>query len=146
MSRNTKILLLFTILLASSVAAALLATFALEQQTQHSVFPFRPQQASVNPADFELYYVVKTVLSIFNIALLMVLVITYASIYLKTRSEFTIGLVIFAVVFLFKDIASSPFTPRAFGFALFGLGPFAFIPDLLELAALAVLLYLSVKY
>jgi hypothetical protein len=34
----------------------------------------------------------------------------------------------------------------AFGFRLFGLGPFAMLPDLFTFAALAVLLYLSVKY
>jgi hypothetical protein len=34
----------------------------------------------------------------------------------------------------------------AFGFRPFGLGPFAMLPDLFTLGALAVLLYLSVKY
>jgi hypothetical protein len=34
----------------------------------------------------------------------------------------------------------------AFGFGLFGLGPFALLPDLFEFVALSVLLYLSVKY
>jgi hypothetical protein len=53
---------------------------------------------------------------------------------------------IFAIVFLMKDIASNPFVIGAFGFRLYGLGPFALLPDLFEFVALTVLLYLSVKY
>jgi len=34
----------------------------------------------------------------------------------------------------------------AFGFRPFGLGPFALLPDLFTFGALAVLLYLSIKY
>jgi hypothetical protein len=64
----------------------------------------------------------------------------------KTRSEFTVGLILFASFFLMKDITWSPFIVRFAGFDLFGLGPFAFLPDLFELIALAVLLYLSVEY
>jgi len=32
------------------------------------------------------------------------------------------------------------------GFGIYGLGPFAFLPDLFEMSALLVLFYLSVKY
>jgi hypothetical protein len=35
---------------------------------------------------------------------------------------------------------------RAFGFMPFGLGPFAMLPDLFTLVALAVLVYLTTKY
>jgi hypothetical protein len=45
-----------------------------------------------------------------------------------------------------KDLTSNPMIIRAFGFGLYGLGPFALLPDLFELVALSVLLYLSVKY
>jgi predicted membrane protein len=98
------------------------------------------------PGDIELFYIARTVLSAVNITLLVVLIVTYASIYIKTRSEFTIGLLIFATVFLMKDLASNPFVIGAFGFRLYGLGPFALLPDLFEFVALTVLLYLSVKY
>jgi predicted membrane protein len=98
------------------------------------------------PGDIELFYIVRTVLSAVNITLLVVLIVTYASIYIKTRSEFTIGLLIFAIVFLMKDLAANPFVIGAFGFRLYGLGPFALLPDLFEFVALTVLLYLSVKY
>jgi hypothetical protein len=33
-----------------------------------------------------------------------------------------------------------------FAFRPYGLGPFAFLPNLLETAALSILLYLSIKY
>ena len=85
-------------------------------------------------------------LSTINLALLIILIETYAVLYYKTRSQFTIGLLIFAVVFLIKDIASSPFVIGAFRFRLSGLGPFAFLEPLLELLALSVLLYLSIEY
>ena len=78
--------------------------------------------------------------------LLIVLIFNYVSIYLKTKSEFTIGLILFSVFFLIKDITWSPFVVHFAGFDVFGLGPFAFLPDLFELIALSVLLYLSVEY
>jgi hypothetical protein len=131
------------------VATAFLAAYALSQRQAPSFpIPFGRQQ--VNWADWDLYVVAKTVVSIVNIALLLVLVLNYASIFLKTRSQFTIGLLIFAFVFLMKDLASSPFLVGAFGFGLWGYGLFvlwfALLPDVFELAALSVLLYLSVKY
>jgi hypothetical protein len=148
MSRNLKLLIVFAVLLVLTVLTTFLASYVFNQsQPQQQEFPFRRlPQPQVNPADIELYYMARTVVSTINITLLVVLIITYVSIYMKTRSEFTIGLVIFSIVFLMKDITSSPFVVGAFGFVLFGLGPFAFLPDLFELVALSVLLYLSVKY
>jgi hypothetical protein len=54
--------------------------------------------------------------------------------------------VIFAFVFLVRDLTSSPFVTAMYGFRAYGLGPFVFLPSLFELVALSVLLYLSVKY
>jgi hypothetical protein len=98
------------------------------------------------PGDIELYYTIETVISTINVALSIFLLIIYVSIYQKTRSEFTIGLAIFSAVFLLNAVASNPLFRGAFGYRPFGLGPFAMLPDLFTLAALAVLLYLSVKY
>jgi hypothetical protein len=74
------------------------------------------------------------------------LLLTYVNIYRKTRSEFTIGLVIFSAVFLLNALASNPLVIWAFGFTSVGLGPFAMLPELFTCGALMVLLYLSVKY
>ncbi|MCW4005128.1 MAG: hypothetical protein NWF04_00810 [Candidatus Bathyarchaeota archaeon] len=147
MNRSLKILIALSILLAMAALAVAMTAYTISQSNSYEGFPFRRTTIQfVNPADIELYYVARTVFSIINITLLMVLVINYASIYLKTRSDFTIGLLLFSVFFLIKDVMWSPFVIGAFGFGMFGLGPFAFLPDTFELIALSVLLYLSVKY
>jgi hypothetical protein len=152
MSRKLKIAIALTALIVLAVITGLLASymFSGSSQSPSQNFPFPRQPQQVNFSDLQLYYVARTVFSAINITLLVVLIITYASIYLKTRSEFTIGLLLFAVVFLIKDVAASPFIPGAFGFGLFGLGPFVLwwilLPDLFELIALSVLVYLSIKY
>ena len=147
MNKKSSIWLLIVVgLIAIAVLAAMSATWTL-QSFNSPHFPFNPiPPPQINPADLELYYIARAVLSTVNIALLVFLISTYAALYSKTRSEFTIGLLIFASVFLMKDILSSPFVIGAFRFQLAGLGPFALIEPLLELLALSVLLYLSVKY
>ena len=147
MNSNLKIWLVAVVIAVAAVAclAAFWAAYTFNQPRDY--YPsIRTPPAQINVADFEFYYVAKTVVSTINIALLIVLVATYVSIYLKTKSEFTIGLLIFAVMFLVKDLASNPFVPGVFGFRLFGLGPFALLPDVFELIALSVLIYLSVEY
>ncbi len=145
MSKNLKILILLTILLAAAAIAILVASYETDQSS-HQNFPFGPRSYFPNPADLSFYYVARTVFSTINIVLLVVLIVNYVSIYFKTRSEFTVGLILFSVFFLIKDITWSPFVVRFAGFDVFGLGPFAFLPDLFELIALSVLLYLSVEY
>jgi hypothetical protein len=151
MSRKLKIVIAITALIVLAVLTGLMASYHYTSTTQaQSSSPFSRQPQVVAFSDLQLYYVARTVFSAINITLLVVLIITYAGIYLKTRSEFTIGLLLFAIVFLIKDLAASPFIPGAFGFGLFGLGPFVLwwiiLPDLFELIALSVLVYLSIKY
>jgi hypothetical protein len=146
MSRNLKFLVLLVLMLALASVAVIIAAYQFEATTQRRppspfVQPFR-----LNLADLEFYYVARTVFSTINIVLLIILIINYALIYAKTKSEFTVGLILFAAFFLMKDIAWSPFIVVFAGFNVFGLGPFAFLPDLFELLALSVLLYLSIKY
>ena len=104
-----------------------------------------PPQQDI-PGDIEFFYTAKTVVSTINVTLLVFLLLIYISIYKKTRSEFTIGLIIFSMVFLLNALASNPLVVWIFGFRPFGLGPFAMLPDLFTFAALSVLLYLSIKY
>jgi hypothetical protein len=144
MNRKQTILILLIALLGLS---ALLAVIVNSYQASQSVgFPFGPRAYRVSPGDFEFYYTARTILSTVNIVLTVILISNYVSIYLKTKSEFTIGLILFATFLLIKDIAWSPFVIGLAGFGIFGLGPFAFLPDLFEMAALLVLFYLSVKY
>lgn len=140
MSRRSSVWL--PIILGLIVIAALAAVWAV--LTLNSPLTPRPPP-QFNPADLELYYIIRAVLSTVNIAILVFLITTYATLYSKTRSVFTIGLLIFASVFLMKDVLSSPYVIGAFRFQLAGLGPFALIEPLLELLALSVLLYLSLK-
>jgi hypothetical protein len=110
------------------------------------VFPFSPGAPEFDLTGLEFLYIARTVLSTVNIAILSILTASYAMLYSKTRSQFTIGLLIFSAVFLMKDIASSPFVIGAARYTLSGLGPFALIEPLLEFMALAVLLYFNLEY
>jgi hypothetical protein len=145
MNGNLRTLLLLAVLLVVASAAVLAAAYVADKSSQQR-FPFGRGSYLPNPADLDFYYVARTIFSTLNIVLLVVLIINYVSIYLKTHSEFTIGLTLFAVFFLIKDIAWSPFVVHLAGFDVFGLGPFAFLPDLFELIGLSMLLYLTVRY
>lgn len=152
MSKNMKIWLM----LATLIVGALLATFWAitfspfpppEKLWEARRYPWPPGGMDyLRREDIELYYAIKTVISTINATLLIFLLITYIGIYRKTQSEFTIGLIIFSMVLLLYALASNPLVHWAFGFRAFGLGPFAMLPDLFTCAALAVLLYLTVKY
>jgi hypothetical protein len=145
MNRNVKIGLVITV---TVIAIALIAAFWAS-----ATFPFSPPEFPERRfpggeifGDLELYYVAQTVISTVNIALLVFLLTTYIDIYRKTRSQFTIGLIIFSLVFLLNALTANPLFIWVFGFRAFGLGPFALLPDLFEFIALIVLLYLSAKY
>ena len=138
------------IILVTVIIVAFLAAFWAVSTIYRPQFPQFPERslphAGSIPGDIEFFYIAQTVVSTINVALLVFLIVTYVSIYRKTRSEFTIGLLVFSVVFLMKDLAANPLVIQAFGFRPFGLGPFAMLPDLFEFVALSVLLYLSIKY
>jgi hypothetical protein len=144
MNKNMRVWLLPAILIVVGIAAALWATSTFWFPSYR--FEPRPPPPYDIRGDIELFYTVKTVISTINVTLIVFLLLTYVSIYRKTRSEFTIGLMIFSAVFLLNTLASSPFVMWAFGFRPYGLGPFAMLPDLFTFAALTVLLYLTTKY
>src|SRR5208283_1221248 len=145
MDKRLKYGLIIVILAAVAIFAAFWA-LVLRQQHIPGFQQIRAPPARYIPDDFEYFYVANTIISTINIALLAILAIIYFNIYLKTRSQFTIGLLIFALVFLVQNVTSSPFITSPFGFRAYGLGPFAFLPGMFEFIALTVLLYLSVKY
>jgi hypothetical protein len=144
MNRTARNLLILATLLLVAVLAWLWATSTFW-------FPFSPWERRMPPpqnipGDIEFFYTAKTVVSTLNVTLLVFLLLIYISIYSKTRSEFTIGLIIFSLILLLNALASNPFVVWFFGFRPFGLGPFALLPDLFTTVALIVLLYLSIKY
>jgi hypothetical protein len=144
MNKDLRILLFLVILIVVAISAALWATFTFWRPFS----PWEPRQPPPQfiPGDIEFFYIAQTVVSSLNVTLSIFLLLTYVSIYTKTRSGFTMGLIIFSMVFLLNAVASNPLVIRAFGYRPLGLGPFAFLPELFSLAALAVLLYLSIRY
>ena len=144
MNKKLKIWLIIAILLVVAVLTAFWAITVINQPP----FEIRraPPPAGFVPGDFEYFYLAVTIISTINVALLVIVLFSYINVYAKTRSPFTVGLIVFAFAFLLKDIASHPFVAGLFSFRAYGLGPFAFLPGLFELAALSVLLYLSVRY
>jgi hypothetical protein len=145
MDRNLRNWLILVVLIAVASLATLWATSILW-------FPRSPFGPRLPPpveeilGDIELFYTVQTVVSTINVTLSIILLMMYVSIYRKTRSEFTIGLIIFSAVLLLHAFVSIPLVYRVFGFYEFGLGPFAMLPNLFTCLALTVLLYLTIKY
>jgi len=137
------------LMLATLVVVTLLATFwttTYMPLPSPEGFMRRREYTIPPPGDIELYYTLNTVISSINVTLLIFLLITYIGIYMKIKSEFTIGLIIFSMVLLFYALASNPLVHWAFGFHALGLGPFAMLPNLFTCVALAILLYFAVKY
>ncbi len=145
MDKRLKYGLIVGILAAAAIFAAFW-TLVLRQQHIPGFQQIRTPPPRFIPGDYEYFYVANTIISTINIVLLAILSLIYINIYVKTRSQFTGGLVIFALVFLVQNVTSSPFIISPFGFRAYGLGPFEFLPGLFELVALSVLLYLSVRY
>ena len=144
MNKNVRTWLILATLIVVTILAALWATFTFWLPPPLREHRWPPPHDIVG--DIEFFYTAKTVVSTINVTLLISLLVTYIDIYRKTRSEFTIGLIIFSAVLLMNALASNPLVIWIFGFRAFGLGPFALLPDLFTFGALAVLLYLSIKY
>lgn len=150
MNKNMRIWLVIAILIVVAILAALWASLTFWFPVAPWE-PWQPWQRRLPPqqeifGDIEFFYTAKTVVSTINVTLSVFLLLIYISIYRKTKSEFTIGLIIFSMVFLLNALASNPLVIWGFGFRPFGLGPFALLPDLFTLGALVILLYLSIKY
>jgi len=149
MNKNGRNWLILTTLIVVVVVVAIWAALWAASVFWSPRYPFEPhpQPPPGNiRGDIELFYTVETVVSAVNVTLSIVLLLMYLSIYRRTRSEFTIGLMIFSAVLLLHAFVSFPLLHRAFGFYPFGLGPFAMLPDLFTCLALAVLLYLTFEY
>jgi hypothetical protein len=142
MNISTKV----SLILATLVVVTLVTFWVTTNIIFPYQLPFGRRSPESIPGDMELYYTVQTAVSTVNLTLLIILLVTYINIYVKTRSEFTIGLIIFSTVLLLNALASNPLLDLVFGFRAFGLGPFAMLPDLFTLFALTVLLYFIFKY
>jgi hypothetical protein len=147
MNNIIKIGLTIVLITAVGLLAALWAT-TVEPRTpmlEPRSFPL-PHDGLNFRGDLEFFYTAKTVISSINVTLVIFLLGTYISLYRKTKSEFVVGLIVFALVLLLYTLVSNPIVIYLFGFQPYGLGPFAMLPDLFTSLALGVLLYLTLKY
>ncbi|MBU2565438.1 MAG: hypothetical protein KJ655_04205 [Candidatus Thermoplasmatota archaeon] len=85
------------------------------------------------------------IITLGNILLLLALLCIYAHSYIKIKSKFTMGLMIFALVLLFQAVASCPLLHTTCGYCECGIGIFNVLPDFFELVALTILLWISWK-
>jgi len=89
--------------------------------------------------------IVKTTITMVNIAISLILIILYIKIYDQVRSDFTIGLIVVMFALLIYSVTSNPLLLSWFGYQVFGTGPFMIIPDMFATIGLATLLYLSLE-
>ncbi|MEM3905970.1 MAG: hypothetical protein QXZ17_03740 [Nitrososphaerota archaeon] len=94
-ARIWPLLILLLILVVVAVLAAVWATSTF----WYPRFPWQLRPPYEIPGDIEFYYIAKTVVSTINITMLIFLLILYADTYRETRSEFTIGLIIFSATY-----------------------------------------------
>lgn len=84
-----------------------------------------------------------SIFGIVNITLCIVLIMLYLQIWRKTRSEFTIGLMILSFALLLHSLFANPLISRIFGYPHLNLGPFSVLPIMFTTISLGVLLYLA---
>jgi hypothetical protein len=152
MNKYVKIWLIFALILVVAVLVDYLVSFRFGSspialfETRH--VPFDRIVIGTGYSyfgDIELYYKIQTVLSSVNAVLLIFLLAEYLDMYLKLKSEFTLGLMVFSLTLLLYALTSNPLLQWVFGYQAFGLGPFAMIPELFTTLSLGVLLYLTLK-
>ena len=134
------------LLAAALLGLALAMLFPLPDFPYHMPPMNNPPSDQVGPpGDIEIFYTAKTVISIVNVALLVVLLGIHIKIYQKVKSKFTVGLIIVMFTLLMYALTSNPLLHEGFGFRAGGLGPFAMLPDLFTAVALVSWLYLSLE-
>lgn len=112
--------------------------------------PFRPFDREIDPGKIKRrlellpYYIkIKTILASVNSLLLLSLFVTYFKVYRETKSNFSLGLLLFSIALLLYSFSSNPIIHWFGGFRGSGLGPFTILTDLFTCIASAILLYLS---
>jgi hypothetical protein len=86
------------------------------------------------------------VVSTINSTLSVFLLAAYVDLYKKTKSGFTLSLMMVSTALLLSALTFNPYILWVFHFRGSGLGPFAMLPGLFTSVTLVVLLYLAFKY
>ena len=133
MPKNVKSWLILAVVIIVAILAIVWATL------------FTPPPPPASPPDFPIFFTLKTVITSVNATLLIILFIIYVDIYRKTRSKFSLGLLIFTLTMLLQVLSSHPLIHQLFGYRGAGLGPFLMLPDFFTLIASVMLLYLAYK-
>jgi hypothetical protein len=141
-------LLLPTLIMISAFTVILAASMMYTPMSLHNPPSNDPTKQIPDTVmyDYEFFYSAHAILSSINAVLLIVMLCIFISIYKKTKSEFSFGLIFFGIAFLIKDLIANPYITGALSYYAAGLGPFIVLPDLFEFAALSALLYLHIKY
>jgi len=88
----------------------------------------------------------QAIITLGNVILLLCLLAIYAKNYEQIKSKFALGLIAFIILLLVQMFTSNPFVHVMWGFRhINALGLFMILPDLFELVALLILLYISLK-
>ena len=122
------------------------ASTHLPSPPPHFLAQLRIPPAGPVPGDIAVFYVLQTVFSTLDVAVLVFLLTYYVMIYVRRKVEFTLWLAIFCSVLLLDALTSNPILQLGFGFIPFGLGPFAMLPAVFTFVALMMLLYLTLTY
>ena len=121
--------------------------FPEKNQTGNHTGPFNRAEFlhRFEEMDYRGYIVAKSMVTMINITISVILIFLYVNIYRKLKSDFTLGLLIVMFAFLVYGITSNPLFYSIFGYWGYGMGPFQMVPDIFSTIALGVLLYLSLK-
>ena len=141
--RKLRIALIVGAVVGLAIAGYVAATYYLQAAVitpTHPPIRIRP----LSPEELQAYFTVRTIVSMVNTGLSAMLLVVYAGIYLKTRAQFTIGLVILSAILLSYAITSNPLL-QALSFRVYGFGLGEALPELFTTIAAVVLLYLSVE-
>ncbi len=138
MKKVVKIGIIIGLILIAGITGAILGYLNSESQIDD-------QTKGKNLEDFETLFIIKTIITMINIAISLILIALYLNTYRIIKSDFTMGLVVAMFALLIYAITSNPLLHLGFGYRGYGMGPFTIIPDLFCLIALGVLLNLSLK-
>jgi hypothetical protein len=142
MKKRTVNALIITIIIIAALFGALVGNFYAPAPPHRDHPPHVPEMEQ-DPSNY--LTILKTTITMMNIAISLILILLYFKIYNEVRSEFTIGLIVVMFALLIYCVTSNPLLLSLFGYRSFGTGPFMIIPDMFSTIGLATLLYLSLK-
>jgi Na+/H+-translocating membrane pyrophosphatase len=146
MKKSTTRVVIVAVIIIAGIMGALMGYWMSESRSDRDYNPERMREIREREKDSAgTYTMIKSTVTMINIALASILIGLYFSIYREVKSEFTVSLIIVMFALLIYSITSSPILPLLFGFWGMGLGPFTMIPDLFATVALVTLLYISLK-